>query len=159
MPKNTATQKGKNEMKFNIFSMNKELNELKEQLKISKSRESVNAGQEIDALKNTLKQKDEIIKTQLSNIQELSQIVKEIDVLKTENAKLKEENSLLMQDEKSVEVRAGMILAGLGVSANLIPESTGKSCASILGQYESMPAGPERFEFFKKYQREILSAQ
>jgi hypothetical protein len=114
-------------------------------------KEKVPAPAELSRSWNAVTTELESTRTELSKIQtELSRVQSDLESAKTELSK---------RDSEMVELRFlhRSVLSVMGLSASIeIPEIVEEGPAlSIIEQYESMSAGPERLSFFQANRREI----
>ena len=126
---------------------------LPEEVKVEapSKKEKVPAPSELSRSWNAVTTELESTRTELSKIQtELSRVQSDLETAKTELSK---------RDSEMVELRFlhRSVLSVMGLSASIeIPEIVEEAPAlSVIEQYESMSAGPERLSFFQANRQEI----
>lgn len=149
--------------KYNILNSHKRVIELEKEIQAIKS--IPNGMIELDALKKSLKEKEAIINNQAKSIEQLKRNLN----LDASNEDLTQLNSTievqskeidtLKKNQKSGAMRALDIIAGQGVSCDMLPTISNDCGKTILQKYQSMQAGKERLDFFKKHEDEILQAR
>lgn len=104
-------------MKFNIFKTNKRVLELEKELKELQSKSNPDLSKEIQSLKKSLQDKDDIITTQLSNIDELMNY-KRVDISSLQDTINNQSNEIeaLRKQDALDEKECWSIVASQGIN-------------------------------------------